>query len=106
MTITISISNRIDRFWRKLQFCQEINLRTVNDCCLSVIESVIHQKLVTECTYNTMTANGTVVGGLSTSEEMCNAFITYYPEIDLDGCASEYPRSELQRKFGIESLLE
>lgn len=51
-----------------------------------------------------MNANGSVGGGLSTTEEMCNAFIVYYPEIDLDVCSSEFPRNELSRMFGIESV--
>lgn len=50
-----------------------------------------------------MEANGTVVGGLSTSEEMCNAFIVYYPEIDLDVCSSMFRVEELMKEFGIES---
>lgn len=50
-----------------------------------------------------MSSNGSVVGGPSTTEEMCNAFIVYYPEIDLDVCSSEFPRSVLSRMFGIES---
>ncbi|KAG4066822.1 hypothetical protein HA402_012889 [Bradysia odoriphaga] len=60
-------------------------------------------QLIYECTYNSMDANGTVVGGLSTSEEMCNAFIVYYPEIDLDVCSSMFPEEELKKEFGIDS---
>lgn len=50
-----------------------------------------------------MSANGTIVGGLATTDEMCNAFIVYYPEIDLDVCSSEFSRTELRDHFGIES---
>lgn len=59
-----------------------------------------------ECTYDSMNANGSVVGGLLTTEEMCIAFIVYYPEIDLDTCGSDYPTSELSREFGIESTTQ
>lgn len=51
-----------------------------------------------------MTANGAVVGGPSTAEEMCNSFIVYYPEIDMDFCGSEFPGSYLMREFGIETM--
>lgn len=57
-----------------------------------------------ECTYNSTLANGTVIGGLATTEEMCNSFLWYYPEIDLDSCGSEYSRSKLAAQFGIESV--
>lgn len=56
-----------------------------------------------ECTYNTMDSNGAVIGGLATTDEMCDAFIVYYPEIDLDFCSSEFPFSQLNEHFGIES---
>lgn len=61
-------------------------------------------QLTYECTYNSMQANGTIIGGLSTTEEMCNTFIYYYPEIDLDVCSSEYPATELLKGFGIEGV--
>lgn len=50
-----------------------------------------------------MSADGAVIGGLSTTEEMCNVFIAYYPAIDLDVCSSEFPRDELRKQLGIES---
>lgn len=51
-----------------------------------------------------MEANGTVVGGLSTEEEMCNAWLVYYPVIDLDVCSSQFSVAELRNEFGIESV--
>lgn len=50
-----------------------------------------------------MHANGTIIGGMSTAEEMCSVFIGYYPEIDLEACRSEYPRNEILAGFGIEN---
>jgi len=51
-----------------------------------------------ECTYDsTWTGGNIVTGGLSTREEMCEAFLWYWPKMeDMDVCASSYP---LQKSF-------
>jgi len=71
---------------------------------LEEIKILPGDQLTYECTYNSLQANGTVIGGLSTSEEMCNTFLWYYPEIDLDACSSELSRTKLLSEFGIESV--
>ncbi|XP_050995493.1 DBH-like monooxygenase protein 2 homolog [Labeo rohita] len=45
-------------------------------------------KLLVECTYNTENRNTLTWGGLSTSNEMCLAFLLYYPAMNLSGCLS------------------
>ena len=55
-----------------------------------------------ECTYDSKWRNGEIgVGGLSTQEEMCNAFIWYYPKQDIDQCMSAYPVDKHFADFGI-----
>ncbi|XP_052390511.1 DBH-like monooxygenase protein 2 homolog isoform X2 [Carassius gibelio] len=45
-------------------------------------------KLLVECTYNTENRSALTWGGLSTSEEMCLAFLFYYPAMNLSTCVS------------------
>uniref|UniRef100_A0A8C1UL72 Monooxygenase, DBH-like 1, like n=1 Tax=Cyprinus carpio TaxID=7962 RepID=A0A8C1UL72_CYPCA len=45
-------------------------------------------KLLVECTYNTENRSKLTWGGLSTSDEMCLAFLFYYPAMNLSGCMS------------------
>jgi hypothetical protein len=39
-----------------------------------------------DCTFNTMRHSEAVVGGLGTQNEMCLAFLIYYPRIPMHGC--------------------
>ncbi|CAL8067984.1 unnamed protein product [Orchesella dallaii] len=58
--------------------------------------------LTIECTYNNVWNKGKiVVGGLSTREEMCMAFLWYYPKIDFEYCGSYYPPSQHFQELGI-----
>lgn len=45
-------------------------------------------ELELECVYDTSTLDIPVYTGAGTEEEMCLAYIQYYPEIDLDICTS------------------
>ncbi|XP_051731145.1 DBH-like monooxygenase protein 2 homolog isoform X2 [Ctenopharyngodon idella] len=45
-------------------------------------------KLLVECTYNTENRNTLTWGGFSTSDEMCLAFLFYYPAMNLSSCVS------------------
>ncbi|XP_026104691.1 DBH-like monooxygenase protein 2 homolog isoform X2 [Carassius auratus] len=45
-------------------------------------------KLLVECTYNTENRSTLTWGGLSTSNEMCLAFLFYYPAMNLSTCVS------------------
>jgi hypothetical protein len=42
--------------------------------------------LIVECTYNTEELDDFTKGGLRTQEEMCLAFLSYYPDINLRSC--------------------
>ncbi|XP_038629962.1 DBH-like monooxygenase protein 2 homolog [Scyliorhinus canicula] len=44
--------------------------------------------LITECTYNTENRSNITWGGLATTEEMCLAFMFYYPKNELLTCLS------------------
>ncbi|XP_046692570.1 DBH-like monooxygenase protein 2 homolog [Silurus meridionalis] len=45
-------------------------------------------KIVVECTYDTTDRTGFTWGGLGTNNEMCLAFLYYYPALDLSLCSS------------------
>ncbi|KAK6325604.1 hypothetical protein J4Q44_G00049460 [Coregonus suidteri] len=46
-------------------------------------------EIVVECTYYTANRKGVTQLGLATTDEMCLAFIVYYPAISVDKCWSE-----------------
>ncbi|KAG9347234.1 hypothetical protein JZ751_004801 [Albula glossodonta] len=46
--------------------------------------------IVVECTYDTASRSGLTTFGLSTTNEMCFAFILYYPAIDISTCWKLY----------------
>ena len=41
------------------------------------------------------------LAGDGSRDEMCHAFLFYYPKIDLLGCRSYYPVDDLLQEFGI-----
>ncbi|XP_060771592.1 DBH-like monooxygenase protein 2 homolog [Neoarius graeffei] len=45
-------------------------------------------QLVVECTYDTYNRTGLTWGGLGTNDEMCLAFLYYYPAMELSKCNS------------------
>ncbi|CAL8107981.1 unnamed protein product [Orchesella dallaii] len=58
--------------------------------------------LTVECTYNNKWNNGSiVVGGLSTREEMCMAFLWYYPKLDFETCGSRYNTRKHFQELGV-----
>lgn len=57
--------------------------------------------LVTECTYSTAKRNKLTVGGYSTSQEMCLAFVLHYPRTELTGCYSMPPVKHFFETFGV-----
>lgn len=63
--------------------------------------------LTMECIYDSTWKNppGTVIGGFSTREEMCESYLYYYPaNVNLGFCLSYYPNENLFEKFGIEEV--
>ncbi|CAD5114492.1 DgyrCDS3617 [Dimorphilus gyrociliatus] len=51
-------------------------------------------RLTVECTYDTLGENQAVLGGQSTRQEMCLAFISYYPALPISKCVSEPIRAK------------
>ncbi|XP_056620191.1 DBH-like monooxygenase protein 2 homolog isoform X2 [Triplophysa dalaica] len=56
--------------------------------------------LLVQCTYNTENRTGLTLGGLSTSDEMCLAFLYYYPAMNLSGCLSIPDSNDLKAEMG------
>ncbi|XP_052441666.1 DBH-like monooxygenase protein 2 homolog [Carassius gibelio] len=61
-------------------------------------------KLLVECTYNTENRSTLTWGGLSTSDEMCLAFLFYYPAMNLSGCMSFPNTTTLRSEMGTPAL--
>ncbi|XP_057208977.1 DBH-like monooxygenase protein 2 homolog isoform X2 [Triplophysa rosa] len=57
-------------------------------------------KLLVQCTYNTENRTKLTWGGLSTSNEMCLAFLYYYPAMNLSGCLSSPDSNALIAEMG------
>ncbi|KAJ8944429.1 hypothetical protein NQ318_002125 [Aromia moschata] len=57
--------------------------------------------LITECTYSTVGRRRPTLGGYSTQEEMCLAFILHYPRTQLAGCYSTPPVKYFFETLGI-----
>ncbi|XP_021962814.1 DBH-like monooxygenase protein 1 [Folsomia candida] len=61
-------------------------------------------ELITECEYETTQNNRMVLGGLSTTQEMCQTFFIYYPRINLMQCTSQYEFTEFFKPLGIREV--
>ncbi|XP_056150518.1 DBH-like monooxygenase protein 2 homolog [Lampris incognitus] len=59
-------------------------------------------ELLVECTYNTTSRTGFTKMGFATTDEMCLAFLFYYPAIDISTCVShpnmEYVKTQLTKQ--------
>lgn len=62
--------------------------------------------LITECTYSTLDRDRPTLGGYSTTEEMCLAFILHYPRIELAGCYSMSPIKYFFENLGVKEFYE
>ncbi|KAJ8981753.1 hypothetical protein NQ317_004933, partial [Molorchus minor] len=60
--------------------------------------------LITECTYSTEKRHKPTLGGYSTQEEMCLAFILHYPRTQLAGCYSIPPVKYFFETLGIKEF--
>ncbi|XP_061434271.1 DBH-like monooxygenase protein 1 isoform X1 [Lethenteron reissneri] len=58
-------------------------------------------ELVTECTYRSTSRSHTTTGGLSTQDEMCIAFIYYYPRVNVSRCLSLYDMAAVAPSLGF-----
>ncbi|KAK9745801.1 Copper type II ascorbate-dependent monooxygenase, C-terminal domain [Popillia japonica] len=60
--------------------------------------------MITECTYSTVDRKKPTLGGYATSEEMCLAFILYYPKTELAGCYSMPPVRYFFEALGVQEF--
>ncbi|OXA42075.1 DBH-like monooxygenase protein 1 [Folsomia candida] len=58
-------------------------------------------ELITECEYNTVGKNSPAFGGLGTRDEMCMAFVYYYPRIPLSECKTQLEFYSFLNPLGI-----
>ncbi|XP_050995492.1 DBH-like monooxygenase protein 2 homolog [Labeo rohita] len=65
----------------------------------------LNDKVLVQCTYNTENLDTLTWGGFSTTDEMCLAFLVYYPAMDLSGCSSFPDSKALQTAMGAEDAL-
>ncbi|XP_025190486.1 MOXD1 homolog 1-like [Melanaphis sacchari] len=63
-------------------------------------------ELITECVYNTVDRPQLTHGGYSTKQEMCIAFVTYYPRTPLASCFSMTPVPFFFETFGVQQFLD
>ncbi|MPC31342.1 DBH-like monooxygenase protein 1 [Portunus trituberculatus] len=57
--------------------------------------------LITECYYNSSHNTKPTTGGLTTKEEMCLAFLSYYPRTKLFSCLSEPKFEDIMTTVGV-----
>lgn len=60
--------------------------------------------LITECSYSTVNRDKPTLGGYSTSEEMCLAFVLHYPRTELAGCYSIPPVKYFFENLGVKEF--
>ncbi|XP_076272907.1 MOXD1 homolog 1 [Rhynchophorus ferrugineus] len=60
--------------------------------------------LITECTYSTKERKAPTLGGYSTREEMCLAFVLHYPRTELAGCYSIPPVRYFFETLGVKEF--
>ncbi|XP_046406424.1 MOXD1 homolog 1-like [Ischnura elegans] len=70
------------------------------------VEVLPGDELVTECVYETINRSEPTFGGYSTKEEMCLAFITYYPRTSLAACYSMAPVQFFFETVGVKEFYE
>ncbi|XP_030626629.1 DBH-like monooxygenase protein 2 homolog [Chanos chanos] len=61
-------------------------------------------RVLVECTYNTMGHKAITWGGLETTDEMCLAFLFYYPAVDVGLCHSFPNPHDLMRVMGVKDM--
>ncbi|PSN48351.1 MOXD1 1 protein [Blattella germanica] len=63
-------------------------------------------ELVTECVYQTPNRTEPTFGGYSTKQEMCLAFVLYYPRTQLAACYSMTPVKYFFETFGVRQFYD
>ncbi|XP_042880664.1 DBH-like monooxygenase protein 1 isoform X2 [Penaeus japonicus] len=62
--------------------------------------------LIVKCGYDSTKRKMPTFGGFSTEDEMCLAFLTYYPRANLSGCYSRPDMALVFDTFGIQDLFD
>ncbi|XP_071518890.1 DBH-like monooxygenase protein 1 [Panulirus ornatus] len=60
--------------------------------------------LITECNYDSSRRRAPTFGGLGTREEMCLAFLVYYPRVNLSTCTSQPSKEAIFAGLGIQEV--
>ncbi|KAI9559612.1 hypothetical protein GHT06_013617 [Daphnia sinensis] len=60
--------------------------------------------LISQCTYNSESRSTITLGGLSTREETCLAYLLYWPRVDLSLCYSLPSLATILHSLGIQEL--
>ncbi|XP_034951630.1 MOXD1 homolog 1 [Chelonus insularis] len=61
-------------------------------------------ELITECVYGTQDRKKPTLGGYSAMQEMCLAFVVYYPRTELASCYSITPAKDLFKTLGVHNF--
>nr|CAD7450704.1 unnamed protein product [Timema bartmani] len=61
-------------------------------------------ELITECAYQTVNRTEPTLGGYSTKQEMCLAFLLYYPRTSMASCLSMTPVKYFFEAFGVKKF--
>nr|CAD7415206.1 unnamed protein product [Timema cristinae] len=61
-------------------------------------------ELITECAYQTLNRTDPTLGGYSTRQEMCLAFLLYYPRTSMASCLSMTPVKYFFETFGVKKF--
>ncbi|KAK2561148.1 DBH-like monooxygenase protein 1, partial [Acropora cervicornis] len=64
------------------------HLMLENEIHVASVRLIPRETLITECFYNTRDRNWVTTGGLGTTDEMCLAFLIYYPKVNFSKCIS------------------
>lgn len=61
---------------------------------------------IVECGYDSTRTTKPTFGGLATNEEMCEAFLSYYPRVNLSLCTSRPSLQNIYESVGIEDIYQ
>ncbi|XP_049950240.1 MOXD1 homolog 1-like isoform X1 [Schistocerca serialis cubense] len=70
------------------------------------VEFLPGDELVTECVYQTSKRKQPTYGGFSTKQEMCLAFVLYYPKTNLAACYSMTPVKYFFETFNVKEFYD
>ncbi|KAK8740904.1 hypothetical protein OTU49_002766, partial [Cherax quadricarinatus] len=62
--------------------------------------------LITECTYDSTRRHRATFGGFGAEDEMCLAYLSYYPRVNLSLCTSTPPLETISEALGIQNTYD